>query len=202
MLNNWSSRRPGVRTLAAAASFGAGVALVLPATASAAPGIEGSVQGSVDSGSATINGSVGDIVGGLRRRRNHQHQARARPRRPDVFRTRLRDRGHPGPDRGVLRRTIDPQHRIHRRRHQRGNRFSGRQRARRRGLVRPGPRYRPRPQRGLTPFAAPAPDSCPDPREEDRASFGHFGRTRHAQFSPEFPAARHLPRECARRGTR
>ncbi|MFF1554396.1 hypothetical protein ACFVX3_25545 [Rhodococcus erythropolis] len=61
MLNNWSSRRPGVRTLAAAATIGAAVALVLPATASAAPGIEESVQGSIDSGSATINGSVGDI---------------------------------------------------------------------------------------------------------------------------------------------
>ncbi|CAN5344707.1 hypothetical protein BH09ACT9_BH09ACT9_30850 [soil metagenome] len=61
MLNNWSSRRPGVRTLAAAATIGAAVALVLPATASAAPGIEESVQGSIDSGSATISGSVGDI---------------------------------------------------------------------------------------------------------------------------------------------
>ncbi|MDV6275740.1 hypothetical protein R3Q06_19790 [Rhodococcus erythropolis] len=34
------------------------------------------------------------------------------------------------------------------------------------------------------------------------ASFGRCGRTRHAQFSPEFPAARHLHRGRARRGTR
>ncbi|NMM87435.1 hypothetical protein B2J88_24260 [Rhodococcus sp. SRB_17] len=56
MLNKLGFRYSSVRTLAAAATIGAAVALVVPATASAQPGIEGSVDGGI----ATINGSIGD----------------------------------------------------------------------------------------------------------------------------------------------
>ncbi|MCJ0903221.1 hypothetical protein [Rhodococcus sp. ARC_M6] len=56
MLNKLGSRYSSVRTRAAAATIGAAIALVVPAAASAQPGIERSVDGSI----ATINGSIGD----------------------------------------------------------------------------------------------------------------------------------------------